>query len=60
MDDARFRAMLRAIIGFEVTIEAVRGTSKLGQNKSAEDRAGTIEGLDRTGNTALADLMRTR
>ena len=59
MEDARFRAMLRAIIGFEVVIEAVRGTCKLGQNKQAEDRAGTIEGLTRTGNAALADLMRT-
>jgi len=52
--------MLRAIIGFEVTIEAVRGTNKLGQNKGAEDRAGTIIGLDRTGNIALADLMRAQ
>lgn len=59
MDDARFRAMLRAIIGFEVTVEAVRGTNKLGQNKQADDRAGTIEGLTRTGNIVLADLMRT-
>jgi transcriptional regulator len=59
MDDARFRAMLRAIIGFEVEIDAVRGTNKLGQNKSEADRAGTILGLTRTGNTALADLMRT-
>ncbi|CAN5863060.1 FMN-binding negative transcriptional regulator [soil metagenome] len=59
MDDARFRAMLRAIIGFEVTIEAVRGTSKLGQNKADTDRLGAVEGLARSGNTALADLMRT-
>ncbi|MEO8375574.1 MAG: FMN-binding negative transcriptional regulator [Sphingomonas bacterium] len=59
MDDARFRAMLRAIIGYEVTIEAVRGTSKLGQNKQAEDRAGTIQGLVRSGNATLADVMRT-
>ena len=51
--------MLRAIIGFEVEIEAVRGTSKLGQNKSDADRAGTIHGLTHTGNTALANLMRT-
>ena len=58
MDDARFRAMLRAIIGFEVTIEAVRGTNKLGQNKSDADRVGTIDGLARSGNSALADLMR--
>jgi transcriptional regulator len=59
MEDARFRAMLRAIIGFEVAIEAVRGTNKLGQNKQEADRAGAIGGLARTGNTALADLMRT-
>lgn len=58
MDDDRFRAMLRAINGFEVTIEAVRGTRKLGQNKAEADRAGTVEGLTRSGNTALADLMR--
>jgi len=60
LDDARFRAMLRAIIGFEVTIETVRGTCKLGQNKQAEDRAGTIQGLAATGNIALADLMRAQ
>ena len=58
MEDARSRAMLRAIIGFEVVIEAIRGTNKLGQNKQEADRAGTIQGLSRTGNTALADLMR--
>lgn len=59
MDDARFRAMLRAIIGFEVTIDAIRGTNKLGQNKSAADRAGAVDGLAHSGNIALADLMRT-
>ncbi len=58
MDDARFRAMLRAIIGFEVTITAVRGTNKLGQNKPLEDRIGAAEGLARSGDVALADLMR--
>ncbi|WCM27601.1 FMN-binding negative transcriptional regulator [Sphingomonas sp. QA11] len=58
MDDGRFRAMLRAIIGFEVTIEAVRGTNKLSQNKSETDRNGAIDGLADTGNIALADLMR--
>lgn len=59
LDDARFHAMLRAIIGFEVTIEAVRGTSKLGQNKAEADRAGATKGLARAGHTELADLMRT-
>jgi len=59
MEDARFHAMLRAIIGFEVTVEAVRGTRKIGQNKSGEDRDGTIRGLTSSGNAALAEMMRT-
>jgi len=59
LDDGRFQAMLRAIQGFEVAIEAVRGTRKLGQNKSAADRAGAMLGLERSGNAALAGLMRT-
>ena len=58
MDDARFVAMRRAIIGFELTVTAVRSTCKLSQNKSAEDRAGVISGLERAGNTALAAAMR--
>jgi len=58
LDDARLHAMLRAITGFEVTIEAVRGTCKLGQNKSEADRAGATAGLARSGNMALAELMR--
>ena len=58
LDEERFRKMLGAIIGFEVTIAAVRGTSKLSQNKTSEDIAGVIDGLSRIGNTPLADLMR--
>ncbi len=50
--------MLRAIAGFELRIEAIRSTRKLGQNKSAADRAGTIAGLEATGNAALAAAMR--
>jgi transcriptional regulator len=54
MDEARFRAMLKAIIGFELTIEAVRGTIKLGQNKNDADIAGVIAGLRASGNPDLA------
>ncbi|QNQ10055.1 FMN-binding negative transcriptional regulator [Sphingomonas alpina] len=57
LDEARQRAMLRAIIAFEVTVDAVRGTHKLSQNKSAGDRARVIAGLKRSGNTALAEVM---
>ncbi|MFA5964049.1 MAG: FMN-binding negative transcriptional regulator [Sphingomonas sp.] len=54
MDDARFRAMLKAIIGFELTIDAIHGTIKLGQNKNDADTAGVIAGLRASGNPDLA------
>ncbi|CAN5636241.1 FMN-binding negative transcriptional regulator [soil metagenome] len=54
MDDARFRAMLKAIVGFELTIDAIRGTIKLGQNKNDADIAGVIAGLRASGNPDLA------
>lgn len=58
LDDARFGALLRAIGGFELSIESIRSTAKLGQNKSAQDRAGTIAGLEASGNAPLAAAMR--
>lgn len=54
MPEDRFRAMLKAIIGFEVTIEAIRGTVKLSQNKNDADVAGVMVGLRDTGNPDLA------
>jgi transcriptional regulator len=50
----RFTAMLRGITGFEVTIEAIRGTVKLSQNKNDADVAGVMAGLRDTGNPDLA------
>ncbi len=57
MDDARFRAMLRAIAGFELRIDAVRGTTKLSQNKPAADRDQVIDRLQASGNGSLATAM---
>src|SRR3569623_967435 len=54
MPEDRFRAMLKAIIGFEVTIEEIRGTVKLSQNKNAAAVAGVLVGLRDTGNPDLA------
>ena len=54
MPEERFRAMLKAIIGFEVTIEVIRGTTKLSQNKNDTEVAGVIAGLRNTGNPDLA------
>lgn len=58
IDDAVFRAMLPAIIGFEVAVAAVRATTKLSQNKRETDRAGVIAGLAASGNDSLAAAMR--
>ena len=45
MSPGRFAAMLKAIVGYELRIEDLRGTRKLGQNKTAEERVGAADGL---------------
>ena len=54
--------MLRMILPFRLTIEAVEGTWKLNQNKPGAARAGVIGALEGTvapsAETALASLMR--
>ncbi len=58
MDPAVFGGMLKSIRGFEVTVEAVRVTNKLSQNKPASDRSAVIAGLEASGNPDLAKQMR--
>lgn len=53
----RFGAMLQAITGFELTIEALRGTRKLGQNKRPAEQAAAADGLSPC-NPIVAKLMR--
>lgn len=57
MTPGRFEAMLKAIIGFELTIEDLRGTNKLGQHKSEMERRGAADGVAPYA-PALAALMR--
>lgn len=57
MSPGRFEVMLKAIAGFEMRIEELRGTNKLGQHKSEAERAGAADGLEPY-NPALAALMR--
>lgn len=57
MEPARFDAMLNTITAFELTVETVRATHKLGQNKSADDRARVVAALAASGGTLLADRM---
>ena len=54
--------MLRGIIGLELTITDVTGRFKLAQNRTALDRDGVADGLQRRGRAAdlaVADAMRT-
>ncbi|MGB7371054.1 FMN-binding negative transcriptional regulator [Erythrobacter sp.] len=54
----RIAAMMQGIVGFRMTIESVRETVKLSQNKSESERAGVIAGLEREGSEGVARLMR--
>lgn len=49
MGPGRFEAMTKAIAGFEVETDALRGTRKFNQHKTGEDLAATIQGQRRAG-----------
>ena len=57
MEPARFEAMLGAITAYELSIETLRGTRKLSQNKRAEIEA-LADGVERSGAGDMAALMR--
>lgn len=49
--------LLRAIVGFELTIEKLEGKYKLSQNRDAADRAGVREAFEREGRDDIAHFM---
>lgn len=48
--------LLSAIVGFEIDVAELKGKWKLGQNRSAADRQGAIEGLRRRGDPASSEM----
>jgi transcriptional regulator len=63
MPPAFIAGMLKAIVGFELTITRLEGKYKLSQNRAPEDRTGVVAGLEateRAGDAELAALMRRR
>jgi len=48
--------LLKAIVGFELRIDRLEGEWKASQNRSAEDRAGVADGLERQGGEAAAAM----
>ena len=57
------QGLLLAIVGIEIRIKEVQEKFKLGQNRSAADRAGVVSKLEATGSesdSALARLMKEK
>jgi transcriptional regulator len=55
--------MVNAIIGVEVPIARIEGKWKVSQNRTTEDRAGVVAGLERSTDPqllAIAALVRER
>jgi len=58
MSPGRFEGLLKAIVGFELRIQALRGTRKLGQHKGLADRRRVADALAALGREEAARLMR--
>jgi transcriptional regulator len=61
LSELELAALLKAIVGFTIKITRIEAKFKLGQNRSAEDRAGTVRGLlatGQSGNVELAEFTR--
>lgn len=59
LSDLRRIGLLKAIIGFELEVQAWRETFKLSQNKDAQSAAALADGLEAEGAVAIAHLMRS-
>ena len=57
MEPAKFEAMTRAIVGFEIEPDAIRGTRKFGQHKPDEQFAASVEGQRRAGREDIVSAM---
>jgi len=50
--------LLHAIVGFDIAVSRCEAKFKLGQNRSAEDRAGAIAGLERESSPMALELSK--
>ena len=57
MDPRRLDAMMRGIVGFAIERPTLRGTIKMGQTKSAAERANVMDALRARGDDRAADAM---
>ena len=55
------QSQLKGIVGMEIDVSSITGKLKASQNRSAQDRAGVVDGLNQMGgenDLAMADLVR--
>ena len=57
MDPRRFDAFTRAIIGFEVVAESIRGTRKFNQHKGRADIEANVRGQTEAGRPDIAEAI---
>ncbi len=57
MADGKFEAMLPGIVGFEMTVTALRGTLKMNQHKPSEDIASLVAALRGQGREDVVALI---
>ena len=53
-----YRKLLNAIVGFEIPVSRCEAKFKLSQNRSVEDRAGAIAGLERESSPSALELAK--
>ena len=58
MSPGRFEGLMKAISGFEMHVEGLRGTAKLDQDKPEEVRNRLADALDASGESEMAAAMR--
>ena len=57
MDPGKFEAMIKALSGFEVAVDTIRGTLKFNQHKPAEDIDANVRGLTNAGRSDVAEAI---
>jgi transcriptional regulator len=57
MDPAKFEAMARAIVGFEIEPKDIRGTRKFGQHKPDDQFEASVAGQRRAGREDIVSAM---
>lgn len=58
MEPSKFEAMTKAIVGFEVVPDEIRGTRKFNQHKDDQDLQATIAGQESVGRSDIIDAIK--